>query len=169
VIKLVLIRHAIAEEREAFAQTGKPDRQRPLTKKGRSRMTDAAKGLKLLVPQIGLIGTSPLLRARQTARIVAKRYRGVVVEPTQALAPDTDPLDLLDWLAEHSTKGNLALVGHEPDLGQLASWLLCGARRSSVRFGKAGACCIEFEDGPEPGAGIVSWCLSASALRRLGA
>src|SRR5262249_31041428 len=76
-MKLLLIRHAIAEEREDFARTGKDDRLRPLTDEGRKRMKQAARGLLETLPEIDLLATSPLTRAAQTGAIVDSVYGGL--------------------------------------------------------------------------------------------
>ncbi len=76
-MQLLLIRHAIAEEREDFTKTGKDDRLRPLTDGGRKKMKQAARGLKGLVPRIDLLATSPLTRAAQTGAIVDSVYGGL--------------------------------------------------------------------------------------------
>ena len=66
-MKLLLVRHAIAEEREEFERTGEPDDQRPLTSEGRKKMKRAAAGLGELVNKVDILATSPLARAQQTA------------------------------------------------------------------------------------------------------
>ena len=75
-MRLLLIRHAIAEEREDFARTGKDDGLRPLTDDGRKKMKQAARGLRGLVPDIDLLATSPLTRVVAFAeRLVSPRSR----------------------------------------------------------------------------------------------
>ena len=64
-MQLLVIRHAIAVEREDFARTGKDDRLRPLTDEGRKKMKQGAKGLRQLAPRIDLLATSPLTRAHR--------------------------------------------------------------------------------------------------------
>ena len=59
-MKLLLIRHAIAEDRFEFSRTGKSDYYRPLTERGRTRMARGAAGLRTLVPEIDVLATSPL-------------------------------------------------------------------------------------------------------------
>ena len=79
-MRLLIVRHAIAEDRVAFAATGKDDDERPLTEEGRSRMEQGARGLRQLVPALDLVATSPLVRAVQTAEILAGAYEGVAIE-----------------------------------------------------------------------------------------
>jgi phosphohistidine phosphatase len=74
-MKLLIIRHAVAEERDAWANTGKSDDERPLTTEGRGKMARNARGLREGVPSVDLVATSPLVRARQTAEIVASPGR----------------------------------------------------------------------------------------------
>ena len=86
---LLVIRHGIAEDRETFAATGADDRQRPLTDKGRRRLREAVPGLHAAVPGVELVASSPLVRAVQTAKIVARAYRLPVVEIAE-LEPDQE-------------------------------------------------------------------------------
>ena len=69
-MKLLVIRHAIAEDREVWARTSLDDGERPLTARGVDRMEQAARGLRRMVEKLDAIATSPLVRAMQTARIV---------------------------------------------------------------------------------------------------
>lgn len=165
-MQLLVIRHAAAEEREAFAATGEDDALRPLTTKGRRRMATGAKGLRRLVPTIDLLAASPLVRAQQTAAIVARRYRGLVVETTETLVPGAAPSDFLSWL--HQQEGDVvAIVGHEPHLGMLATWLMTGFPESRMAFGKGAACLLELEASPRRGGATLQWALTAAQLRRL--
>ena len=109
-MRLVVVRHADAGDREAFAKTGKSDDLRPLSEKGRKQMKGASKGLRALVPGADLIVTSPLTRAVQTAKIVAVAYDDVQQE-TSARFEDTDAEDLRIWdvSPNRSSKGK-ALV-----------------------------------------------------------
>ena len=70
-MNVLVIRHAIAEDRDVFARTEKDDDERPLTDEGRKKMARGAQGLHTLVPKLDLIASSPLVRAQQTAAIVA--------------------------------------------------------------------------------------------------
>src|SRR5688572_30200435 len=74
-MKVLLIRHGKAEEHNLVSSLSpKKDAQRALTETGRRDMRKAAKGLRKLAPDISIIATSPLLRARETAEIVAKVF-----------------------------------------------------------------------------------------------
>lgn len=155
-------------EREAFARTGKPDDERPLTKGGRDKMRQIARGLMQLVPTIDVLATSPLLRARQTAEILADAYGGPRIAMVKSLAPDEAPAAFLDWLRGQGASGTIAGVGHEPDVGLLVSWLLASARTSFIEFKKGAACLLAFERRPQAGGAILRWALTPSQLRRIG-
>lgn len=163
-MKLILIRHARAEER-AFLRR---DRTRALTEDGRRRMRKASRGLYALLPGMLQIATSPLLRARQTAEIVAAVYDGVEIVPLPALAPGEPTRALLAWLRAQPEDAVLTLVGHEPDLGQLASVLLCGKPSGFLKFKKGAAALIEFATVPAAGKGTLAWLLTAAQLADLG-
>lgn len=166
-MKILIVRHAKAEERRLLGLLHK-DAARPLTPGGRKDMAKAAKGLKQLLSDLGVLATSPLVRAKQTAQILAERYDARVTEVTE-LSPGTDPDKLLAWLRKQPLEAIVALVGHEPDLGALAGWFLTGRKESFVLFKKGAACLIDFaEDGPAPGCGRLEWLLQPGALRKLG-
>ena len=163
-MQLVLIRHARAEERALL----KRDRTRALTVDGRRRMRKAARGLHALLPGLSQITTSPLTRARQTAEIVAAVYASVDVVTLPALSPGAAPRTVLAWLRTQPQDALLALVGHEPDLGQLAGWLLTGKRTGFVQFKKGAAALIEFSGAPAAGKGTLAWLLTAAQLSEIG-
>ena len=165
-MRLLLIRHAIAEEREDFARTGKDDRLRPLTDDGRKKMKQAARGLCALVPEIDLLATSPLTRAAQTGAIIDSVYDGLKVEEIEELAPESTPATFLLWLRQRK-EGTIAVVGHEPSLGQIFSWLLTGTERRLLNFRKGGACLLEMSEEVAAGTAILCWALTPAQLRAM--
>jgi phosphohistidine phosphatase len=167
-MELLVIRHAIAEDRDAFAATGKDDSQRPLTKRGERKMQGVAAGLVRLVGTLDAIGSSPLVRAQQTARIVADAYGSVPVSTVDALTPESDPSAFLGWLTQQPPAQAIAIVGHEPDLGALVTWLMTGQSESRVALRKGGACLIDLPDRPAAGGGTLLWALTPSQLRAVG-
>jgi phosphohistidine phosphatase len=168
-MQLVVIRHAIAEDRATFAATGQDDEQRPLTEEGRRRMALAARGLRSLVDSLDLIASSPLTRARQTAEIVAEAYGGMPVETSVALMPGRRAEDVVEWLRHHTKLERVAIVGHEPDLSDLVSILLLDEGTSFFVFKKGGACLLDFAGRIEPGDATLRWLLRPKQLRALGA
>lgn len=167
-MQLLVIRHAIAEDREEFAVTGQDDDLRPLTREGRRRMRRAARGLRALVPELGVLAASPLVRAAQTAEILADEYGGQKQETWPELAPGVHPSMLVDRLRSlRAEPGPVAVVGHEPDLGELVSWLLSGRTPSFVELKKGAACLLEFDGPPDPERARLLWLLAPGHLRRL--
>jgi phosphohistidine phosphatase len=167
VMNLILIRHAIAEERDAFAESGQEDSFRPLTSEGKKKMKRGAAGLRRVTPTIDLLASSPLVRAKDTAEIVMKEYGLSRIELVDALVPDARPTQFLQWLRGVQVD-TVAAVGHEPHLSQLASWLVGGMLDPWIALKKGGACAIRFTARPRSGGGMVEWVLTPSQLRQLG-
>ncbi|HEY2291027.1 MAG TPA: histidine phosphatase family protein [Thermoanaerobaculia bacterium] len=165
-MKLLLIRHAIAEEREDFAKTGKDDRLRPLTEEGRKKMKQVARGLQEIVPEIDLLATSPLTRAAQTGAIVDSVYGGLKEVEIAELSPGSTPNDFLRWLRKQKA-GCIAAVGHEPSISLILSWLLTGSERRIFSFRKGGACLLDFPDEIGAGTATLLWALTPAQLREL--
>jgi phosphohistidine phosphatase len=164
---LVIVRHAIAEDREEFAKTGQPDSERPLTKRGRAVMARVAKGLARQVKSIDVLAASPLVRAAQTAAIIAKEYDGMSVRTVPALEPDREPEALKTWLDAQRNVNVVAVVGHEPHLGMLITWLISGLRDSHVTLDKGGACMLEIEGKAEARGATLTWSLPPDVLAAL--
>ncbi len=165
-MKLLLIRHAIAVEREDFARTGKDDRLRPLTDDGRKRMKQGARGLRHCLPAIDLLATSPLTRAAQTGAIVDSVYGGLKEVEIDELAPEATPVDFLRWLRRQKA-GTVAVVGHEPSLSLILSWLLTGTERHLFAFRKGGAALVDFTDEVGAGNATLLWAVTPAQLRDL--
>ena len=165
--RLVVIRHAIAEDRDAFAATSKPDSQRPLTDEGRKRMRRAVKGLRRVQSELDLVATSPLVRAAQTAEIIAGEFKGLPTVVLEELSPERRPDELLGWLRAQPVGSRVAVVGHEPHLGFLVGWLLTGRNDSFVELKKGSACALDFTDPPTGGNAVLAWSLSPRHLRWL--
>ena len=165
---LLLIRHAIAEDRATFAATGLPDSERPLTARGTARMGETARGLLRAAPQLDLVATSPYVRARQTADIVVAAYGSPPVEETETLVPDAVPLAFAKWIGGIEG-GNVAAVGHEPHLSELAAWLVNGTEHPLFAFKKGGACLLSFDGPIDAGTADLRWVLTPKLLRGLAA
>jgi phosphohistidine phosphatase len=172
-MNLLVIRHAIAEDKERFAATGRSDDQRPLTAAGRDKMRRAAKGLRTVMPRVAVLATSPLLRARETAEIVAPAIGVARAQIVEALRPDRPFEELLAWLGglPHNEKADdertVGVVGHEPHLSGLVTWLMTGEKESRVELKKGGACLLHFDGAPRAGDALLRWSLSPSQLRGL--
>jgi phosphohistidine phosphatase len=164
-VKLVVIRHGPAGEREEWEAAGKDDRLRPLTPEGVKETKRAAAGLTTLVSRIDLFATSPLVRAVQTAELVAEEYDCSLVK-LEALAPERDPDQTVQWLREQRSDQTIVIVGHEPHLSTLVSSLLAGKRQSFLELKKGGACQLEVTS-PRPGGSTLEWLLTRRELSRL--
>jgi len=167
-MQLLIIRHAIAEDRVEHAQSGRSDDERPLTAKGVERMRQGALGLKRLVPRVDVLATSPLRRARQTAAIVQDAVDAPKPMVIDELSPERTPAALATWLGLLSPESVVAVVGHEPHLSEVAGWLTTGAARSFAELGKGGACLLEITGAPQPDSAVLRWLLTPKQLRLLG-
>lgn len=167
-MKLLLLRHAVAEERATFAASGKEDRLRPLTEEGRKKMRKIGDALAGLLPELALIATSPYTRARDSAEILARAFptRPVLSESGE-LAPAGASSALLKFLQAQKALPIVACVGHEPDLSQLAAWLLTGREKSFLELRKGGACLLDFTGRMAPGNATLLWHLTPFQLRSL--
>ncbi len=171
VMRLVLLRHAAAEDRYVFHMNsdGAPESKRPLTNAGIDRMKLVGKGLyKSLDGDIQRIVSSPYTRAVQTAQLFQEAIpenQRPQLEVSDLLTPGCSFHTVNRWLRGET--GTVVLVGHEPDMG----WLMqefCGAQAQRAKFGKAGACLISFNDHPGNSEGVLQWFLSPSILHKLG-
>lgn len=164
-IELFLVRHGVAGERgPAFPD----DRLRPLTDEGIARFRQAVRGLAAIEVTIDLVLTSPLVRARQTAELLISGLPGHPrLETLDALAPGGRVPVILEAIFQRSRQrqSKIALVGHEPDLGELAARLL-GAR-GGIQFKKGAVCCIELQGRLASGPGTLLWHFPPRVLRRL--
>jgi phosphohistidine phosphatase len=142
-MEIYLLRHGIAVERTV----GGKDRERTLTPKGRRKIEGIAKCLYELGISFDSILSSPFVRARQTAEMMASglKHKGEV-QYTGNLLPGGDPKALLKELKDSPVKAeSLLLVGHEPDLSKIASYLLSGNTDLRLELKKGGLCKLDVE------------------------
>jgi phosphohistidine phosphatase len=161
--ELYLIRHGPAEERgEAWPD----DTKRPLTESGISRLRKSARGLSRLGVAFDVILTSPLVRARQSAEVIAGALdaRPPVVT-VESLAPGAQYQTLLGELEKHARRPRIALVGHEPGIGELAARF--AGSRHPIEFKKGAICRIDVEALPPPEPGTLRWFLTPKIMRSL--
>lgn len=162
-LELYLVRHGLAAERgDAYPD----DSKRPLTARGIARMRKSARALEDMGVGFDVIITSPLVRARQTAEILGE---GLKSKPTivtaDALAPAGTPAAVIQEIGKHARRARVALVGHEPNIGELAARLI-GAR-SPLEFKKGAICRIDFEVLPPKGLGQLRWFVTPRMLRAI--
>jgi phosphohistidine phosphatase len=164
---LLVIRHAVAEDREDFASTEKDDSERPTTSAGRRKFKRGARGLRQLVDSVDLLATSSLVRAMETGDILQKVYGIARATRLRELAPDAEPASIVPWLRRQRKAGVVAVVGHEPNLSSLVEHLLTCRRAGFLDLKKGGACYLALGDDPRPGRSELRWLLTASQLRQL--
>lgn len=164
-IEIYLVRHAIAAER---GPKYPDDRLRPLTAVGARRFATSVHGLATLGVTIDLVLTSPFARARETAVLLASNLRSKKppIEELDALAPGGRHAAIVEAITRQAKRHRrLALVGHEPDLGELAARLV-GAR-GSIEFKKGAVCAIDVDGATPGGPGTLRWLLQPRVLRGL--
>lgn len=167
-MQLVIIRHAIAEQREIFAEEGKNDSLRPLTNRGRKRMKENLRGITRVVPSIQLLASSELTRAIQTAEIVHKAYAKAKLCQTPTLNPETAYSDFLTWLRSQTKYESIAVVGHEPHLGELISYLVHGNAKESYLVKKGSLAVLHFHTAPIVGTARLQCLIQPASLRQMG-
>jgi phosphohistidine phosphatase len=162
-LELYLIRHGLADER---GPEWPDDSKRPLTAEGLAKLRKEARGLRALDVAFDVIVTSPLVRTRQTADVFAEvlTVKAPIVS-VDALAPAGTPAAVIQEIGKQARKGRVALVGHEPNLGELAAQLIHA--RVPLSFKKGGVCRIDFDELPPKGAGTLVWFLPPKVLRKI--
>jgi phosphohistidine phosphatase len=169
-VDLYVVRHAVAQKRDE--NIWPDDSERPLSTEGEEKFRRAAKGLLRLVPEVGVVLSSPFTRTWRTAEILEQLGWPAPV-PCEELEPDYPPYKVLGALARYEGLDTVAIVGHRPGLHELVSYLLtgdilgedCGSR---VQIRKGGAARLSFDGLPEPGVGSLEWVLTPKALRKIG-
>ncbi|MBL8019179.1 MAG: histidine phosphatase family protein [Leptospirales bacterium] len=158
-MKILFVRHAIAADREDFPGD---DMLRPLTDRGKKRARRAFHGLRRIYSSIDLVYVSPALRARQTGRILKRFYDSATFIETPLLSPDQADFPAIDELMRKTPAETIAIVGHEPNLTQLAAFLL---RVETLPFelAKAGVLVLDIDETRVQ----MESLLTARILRRL--
>ena len=162
--ELYLIRHGVAAERgDAYPD----DNKRPLTDDGVRRLRKIAAGLVEIGVGFDVVLTSPLVRAKQTAELIASELKpDPPISVTDALSPGAAYASVLDELGKHARRRRIALVGHEPGMGALAARLM--GFRHALEFKKGAIARIDVAALPPTGAGSLVWFLTPKLLRKLG-
>jgi len=159
---LYIVRHAWAGH---YGDPEWPDDfQRPLSAEGRERFAAMADVLvaRGMVPT--MIATSPLVRCRQTADVLAEaRGSESQLVELDALQPGSDLEALVKWtVGQAKEHEEIAWVGHAPDVGRMTARLI--GQAAWIRLAKGGVAAIRFDDEPEPAAGELRWLVTAKIL-----
>ncbi|MEP7284929.1 MAG: phosphohistidine phosphatase SixA [Chloroflexota bacterium] len=154
--KLYFLRHGVAFERDVWH--GENDELRPLTKEGIAAMRDEAKYLRKLKLKIDLLVTSPLVRAYDTAKPVAKAL-DIDFAVNDLLKPgcDIEALDAL--LAQYPQAQRVMVVGHQPDFSLIIATLTGG----NVLMEKGGFARIDLADSNQLHGQLI-WLLSPKLM-----
>jgi phosphohistidine phosphatase len=164
-VDLYLVRHAIAEQRDAMRWPD--DSHRPLTPDGRERFRRAARGLRRIAPAVELVLASPYVRAWQTAELLLEETGWPEPARCPALAA-AGTQAAVDVLQHRADRGSVALVGHEPNLSSLASFFLAGDESAvSLELKKGGVVLLSLSGRPAPRSALLRWSVSPKMLRSL--
>ena len=167
-MNLYLLRHGIAVDR------GSPDfpndDDRPLAPEGQKKMLQAARGMKTLGLEFALILSSPVLRARQTAEIVAGVFdRMNLLAFSPHLSTSGDARALVKQISEqYGDHKDILLAGHEPYLSGMVSRLVSGEEGLSIDFKKGGLCLLSIETLRWGKCATLCWLLTPGQLRAIG-
>ena len=164
---LYILRHGLADDRSEWIQ-GK-DRGRPLTKEGRKTTRRSAKAMAELGLRFDWILSSPYVRARDTALIVADHF-GLrkSVELRDELTPMGNPEELTKVLASGNKSAEpVLIVGHEPFLSRYASVLLTGHAVPRLRLKKGGLCKLQITHLRFGACAELQWLLTARQLTKI--
>lgn len=160
---VVLIRHGRAEVGE-----GKADADRSLTAEGVRELEASCAGLAATGLVVDAVITSPLLRARETAALVAQGIgSGISPEVVEGLAPGAGPGAVLEALRGVRAGRCVAVVAHAPDLSGVVAGLVAPGGPRVVSFAPGTMACVEFEDTPALGTGHLLWARPPAELARL--
>ena len=168
---LYIVRHAIAEEREDFLQKNSDDSLRPLTAKGQRRMQNVILKLKSELKDIDLVVTSPFVRAKQTATLISELIGKPKIEESAELVPHATASAFVNWIKAHGkNKKKVMIVGHEPHLSTLISYLLSGNNNNGfVEMKKSSIAMIEtgsFEEITPSRASLI-WLFPPKLLEKM--
>ena len=153
-MKLYILRHGDAVEH------GDPrynENARPLTRKGVQRTRQLAHALRRMRIRFDVIRSSPLVRAKQTAEIVARGLRQEF-SLTDALKPSANLRELVEDLnALGPVAGSVLLVGHEPYLGNFVSLICTGGLDLPLKLKKGGLVRLEVEHLSPAKCAVLEW------------
>jgi phosphohistidine phosphatase len=161
--ELYVIRHGVAEER---GDAWPDDTKRPLTSDGIARLRKSARGLIRLGVGFDVILTSPLVRTRQTAETLGAAFSSrPPIIAIDSLAPGGSYQALLNELEKQARRSRIALVGHEPGIGEMTA-KLAGARHP-FSFKKGAVCRVDVDVLPPVGPGSLRWFVTPGILKAI--
>jgi phosphohistidine phosphatase len=163
-MNLYLLRHGLAVERGR----GYEDDQRPLTPAGRRNLRSAIKTMRALELSFDIVLSSPLPRARETAEIVCKGLRlRKKLKLSEHLAPGSSASVIPEILGLKPAPECVLLVGHEPDLSRLASFLLIGSHNLAMDLKKGGLCKLSIDHLKSGRCATLAWLLTPRQMQTM--
>jgi phosphohistidine phosphatase len=162
-MEFLIVRHGIAFERDR--RRWPDDGARPLSPLGVRRSRKAAAGLKELCQAPDRLLTSPLTRARQTAKILTEIAGWPAAEIARELSPGEEAAAVLTLLAKDRSK-RIAIVGHQPDLSALlAACLLKDGGGVPIELKKNAVACLSFPGRAGVATATLEWLATPRMLR----
>jgi phosphohistidine phosphatase len=159
-MEVYLLRHAIAEN----LRPGQQDAARRLTAPGRNKLRRVLLVARAAGVKPSLILTSPYQRAIETAEIAAEVLASTnPIVPSDVLLPSSSPEAVWRLIRSHSDETAILLAGHEPLLGETASYLL-GAPRLLVDLKKSALLRIDLEESAGEPRGMLQWLLTPKVV-----
>ncbi len=168
-MNLYIFRHGLAEDRGTSRCS--QDADRPLLPKGKRKLWRIATAMENLDLSFDLILSSPYLRARQTAEIVAEALESPKrLKLCDALAPDGSLKNLVGFLRRFRPSPKaVMLVGHEPYLSGLISLLVSGGSDFRVTLKKGGLCKLAIESLRPGRCASLEWLLTPKQMSLIAA
>jgi phosphohistidine phosphatase len=164
--ELYLMRHGIAEDFDPSAM--RSDSERKLTREGKDKLNEQAKGFPALELDIGLVLSSPYTRARQTADIIMGSFsKKLSLEITDDLVPEADPQAVLEYLAARDVTVPTLCFGHEPHISTLASYVLSGDSTLAIEMKKGSLVGLQLPRLRPPFRGLLTMLVPPRALRAI--
>jgi phosphohistidine phosphatase len=165
-MRIYLIRHSNAVD--VGTDGYEEDSQRPLTEKGCKKMEEIASALNRLGVKPDLIVSSPYVRARQTADLLAQglKYKKEIIQ-NEALIPMGETDIIIGEINEKYSVGELMLVGHEPSLSLLIGSLTAENPELSITLKKGSVCCLAADDLRVSRRASIEWLLTPKILSAL--
>lgn len=166
-MQIYIVRHGKALDHNDPQATS--DEMRWLIDEGHAEVETMAALLARLGVQPDLVLSSPLVRARQTAEVIAESLEvagGVTL--SDDLAPGGSVATLLDTILRHGRVRHVVVAGHMPGVSRLAGYLIHGDPDSGFGFQTGAIARVELpNDDPAPGAGRLRWMIPPSVATRL--
>lgn len=163
-MKLLLVRHGKAEDLKEF-NAPVDDEKRELTPEGYLEIEQSAKVFRTVLPNVEVILSSPLIRAKQTATLIQQVYGCDIIELDE-LRWERNPLRFIQWLARREYKKVIA-VGHEPFMSVAAAQVVGCSSQGFIEFKKGAGLLTQFPDKVAAGEGYIKWYATPKLMRAL--